>query len=156
MEEPKVLKIIRESVLRVSLLLKGLDAALEMIGGALLLVPVPVSQFIRALCEHELLEDPHDRTATYIRGLAAGPLLSVTLAGAMYLMLHGLVKLIFIVAVFRGKLWGHLGIIVVLSLFTAYEIFRSVASQAQWFFALAFFDGLIVYLAAKEYQARRV
>ena len=53
---------------RISISLKGLDGALEIIGGLILLfvAPATLQSWARALTAHELAQDPHDFIATHL------------------------------------------------------------------------------------------
>jgi len=85
----------------VSLILKGLDGVLELIGGILLLVvtPAQIGAIARFLTLHELSEDPRDFIANTVLSLVAGLNVSVALFGAIYLFLHGVVKVVLVWAV---------------------------------------------------------
>src|SRR5260370_25203452 len=86
----------------VGIILKGLDGILEVLGGVLLLVvsPSTIDQLSRALTQHELSEDPHDFLATHLFH-AAGSLTGSSLEfGAAYLLLHSVVNVLLVAAVF--------------------------------------------------------
>src|SRR5579875_753736 len=93
----------------VTLVLKGLYGAVEVIAGvALLLVsPAQLEAAARALTRHELREDPHDPVAHWLLGYTGGLSVSATVFGAVYLLVHGAVKVILVVAVLRDKLWAY-------------------------------------------------
>src|SRR5258708_197245 len=113
------------STFRASLLLKGADAVLEVVGGVLMLVvsPAGVSRLIVALTQHELSEDPADFIAVHLQKAVSHFGSSRSFAAA-YLLSHGLGKIILVAAIFRGRLWAYPGMIVLLLLFIAYQIFR--------------------------------
>lgn len=52
----------------ISVISKGIDGALEIVGGVLLFLisPTQVYAIVRVLTQHELSEDPHDLVATYL------------------------------------------------------------------------------------------
>ena len=62
----------RERIVRVlfhiGVISKGIDGALEIVGGALLFFvsPARVHHIVRILTQHELSEDAHDLVATYL------------------------------------------------------------------------------------------
>ena len=58
-----------------ALAIKGIDGALELIGGLVLFVvpPSAITLVFRSLTQHELSEDPHDVIAIHVRA-AAGQL----------------------------------------------------------------------------------
>lgn len=83
-------------IFRVTLYLKGLDGLLELIGGGLLLLVPPnqIGTLVRILTQHELSEDPQDLVANALIIAAHGLTLSASLFGAIYLLLHGFVKVV--------------------------------------------------------------
>jgi uncharacterized membrane protein len=52
----------------ISVITKGVDGVLEVLGGALLLLATSsqIQSGMRILTQHELSEDPHDVVATYL------------------------------------------------------------------------------------------
>src|SRR5260221_3867757 len=93
----------------VGIILKGLDGILEVLGGLILFVvsPATIDSLTRALTQHELSQDPHDFLATHLLN-AAGSLTGSSLKfGAVYLLLHGVVKIALVAARLPDKSWGH-------------------------------------------------
>lgn len=138
---------------RISLVLKGLDGILELVGGVLFLVvtPAQLGSLIRVLTQHELSEDPHDLVATALVHLAGGLTVSATFFGAAYLLLHGLVKVVLVWAVLRDRLWAYPWMIGFLLVFIAYQGYQLVIGPAWGLALLTAFDVLIVWLTVYEY-----
>ena len=109
MHEAATSRTLLDKIFRVSLILKGLDGVLELVGGMLLLVltPAQIGSALRLLTQHELSEDPRDLVANALVRLAGTLTVSATLFGAAYLLLHGTVKVILVWAVLRDKLWAY-------------------------------------------------
>jgi len=145
------LQLTQHIILRASLIVKAFDAGLEIIGGILLLMPLKLDSWIEALCRHELAIGKHEAAALRLQELAANSLSAVTIGAAIYLIAHGAVKLLFITAVMKEKPWGYVGLMSFMSLFTALELYRFVAHGSYLVLAFAAFDGLIVYLASREF-----
>jgi len=137
---------------RWSLILKGLDALLEIVGGVLLLMPVTVNRTIQFLLDHELVAQARHHTTAHLEHAAALALLHATTLGAFYLIVHGAAKVALIVAIFREKKWGYIGLFAVLSLFGVLELGRGIVTGHLFDYAFAAFDLFIVYLIAKEYR----
>ena len=133
--------------------LKGLDGALEIIGGLLLLTigPTHLSALVRQLTQHELSEDPHDLVAGYLvslsRGLAAGG----QLFGAMYLLTHGITKLALVAALLKRRLWAYPTAIGVFGLFAAYQVYRYTFTRSWYLIMLTFLDAVVIWLTWREY-----
>lgn len=142
---------------KVSLVLKGLDGVLELVGGILLLLvsPAQVGFLVQILTQHELSEDPHDLIATALVHLAGAMTVSATLFGAIYLLLHGLVKVVLVWAVLKDKLWAYPWMIAFLGVFILYQSYELVVAFTWGMVLLTAFDIFIVWLTVHEYRAHR-
>ncbi len=141
----------------VGIILKGLDGVLEVVGGFLLLVvsPTTIDRLTRALTQHELSQDPHDFLANYVLH-AAGSLTGSSIQfGAVYLISHGVVKIVLVAALLRSKLWAYPWMIAFLIAFIAYQIYRMTFAFSIGLLALTVFDILVVWLTYREYGKQR-
>ena len=75
------------------------------------------------------------------------------LFGAAYLLVHGIVKVVLVVA--RNKLWAYPWLIAVLLLFIGYQAYRIALTPSAGLIALTVFDITIVALTVWEYQRQR-
>lgn len=141
----------------VSLILKGLDGVLELAGGVLLLVvtPAQIGAVVRLLTQHELNEDPHDLIANALLHLTNSLDVSATLFGAIYLLVHGVVKVSLVWAVLRGRLWAYPWLIGFLLVFIAYQGYELVVAFSWGLLLLTAFDIFIVFLTWREYGIHR-
>ncbi|MEO6942582.1 MAG: DUF2127 domain-containing protein [Terrimesophilobacter sp.] len=141
----------------VTLILKGLDGVLELVGGVLLLLvsPQQIGDIARFLTQHELGEDPNDLIANALLHLTNSLSLSASLFGAFYLLLHGLVKIVLVVAVLSGKLWAYPWMIAFLLVFIAYQSYQIIVALSWPLVLLTLFDIFIVWLTWREYQIHR-
>src|SRR5512138_3041147 len=80
----------------ISIILKGLDGVLELIGGVLLLFvrPATISLLIARVTQHELSRDPDDFIATRLLRFGNGLTGSAVRFAALYLLVHGIVKVV--------------------------------------------------------------
>ena len=136
----------------VSLVLKGLNAFIEILGGALLLMSGTVTGIIAFFTRKELLEDPTDIIANFIQH--ATPYLSAhtQLFIAIYLLVHGIVKAILVVELLRNRIRAYPLAIGVFSAFAAYEIYRYWYSHSLFLLTLIIFDVMLIALAWHEYR----
>jgi uncharacterized membrane protein len=141
----------------VGIIAKGLNGAAELVGGLLLLIVTPdkLHGLVRALTQGELSEDPHDLIATHLLHTADGLTGSAVLFGAIYLLAHGLVKVVLVVALLLNKLWAYPWMIVVLLAFIGYQLYRIILSPTAGLIALTAFDAVIVVLTWREYGQQR-
>ncbi|TFC42557.1 DUF2127 domain-containing protein [Cryobacterium sp. TMT1-21] len=146
-----------DTTFRVSVILKGLDGVLEIVGGVLLLLvsPAQIGAITRFLTQHELSEDPHDLVANGLRHLADGISVSASIFAAVYLLLHGLVKVVLVWAVLRDKLWAYPWMIGFLLVFIVYQCYQLAVAFSWGIVALTAFDLIVVYLTWREYGIHR-
>lgn len=138
--------------------LKGLDGLLEVIGGLVLLFvrPATINHLARSLTQHELSQDPHDVVARHVLRSAGHLTHGSTLFAAVYLLSHGLAKVVLVVAVLREQLWAYPGMIVLLGVFIAYQLYRLIAVRLTiGLTLLTVFDAFVIWLTWREYRARR-
>jgi uncharacterized membrane protein len=146
-----------DKVFEVGILLKGLDGLLEVAGGILLffIKPEYLNHLAITLTQHELAEDPRDFLATHIlhstQNLAAGSLVFA----ALYLLSHGLVKIVLVWEILHNRFWAYLGLIYLTIGFMIYQIYRFSYSHSISLVLLTVFDGVIVYLTVVEYCKRK-
>jgi uncharacterized membrane protein len=141
-------------VFRITLILKGLDGVLELAGGLLLLLlrPDQIQGIARALTSAELQEDPRDFIATHVLALSSSLEQGGTsLWGALYLLLHGIVKVVLVWAVLRDRLWAYPVIVVFLLVFIAYQVYAMVVHFTIGLLLLTLLDALVIWLTLREY-----
>src|SRR5215471_18137982 len=147
-----------DKTFKIGLVLKGLDGVLEVVGGILLLFlsPTAIEHLVRMLTAHELSEDPHDVVARYLLHTTAHLNHGTTLFGAVYLLSHGIAKIVLVALVLRDKLWAYPWLIGLLLAFIAYQLYQITAVHfSAGLTALTVFDAFLVWLTWREYRAKR-
>ena len=147
-----------DKTFKIGLVLKGLDGILEVAGGILLLVlsPHAIQHLVRVLTAHELSEDPHDLIARSLLHSTAHLNTAITIFGAIYLLSHGIAKIVLVGLVLRDKLWAYPWLIVLLLAFIAYQLYRITAVRFSiGLTLLTIFDAFLVWLTWREYRAKR-
>ena len=136
---------------------KGLNGLAELIGGLLLLFTTPsqLHHLVAALTQGELSEDPHALIATRLLHTTNGLTGHAVLFGAVYLLLHGVVKVVLVVALLQNRLWAYPWMIGVLLAFIGYQIYRIALQPSIGLAGLTVFDILIVALTWREYRQQR-
>ncbi len=138
----------------VSILLKGLDGVFETVGGALLLFlgPEAINRVLLLVLAHEFAEDPHDWLAGLIQHgmgkLSAG---AERFAG-IYLLGHGLVKVLLVTGLLRGFLWAYPTAITVLGAFIVYQVGRILHRHSMALLVFTVVDLCIVFVIWREYR----
>lgn len=146
-----------ERLFLLGILAKGLNGAAEVIGGIILLFagPASLNTLALALTRNELTEDPDDFIATHLLHITATSTEGSLLFAAVYLLLHGVVKLVLVIAILRGKFWAYPWMIGVLLAFIAYQIYQIMLAPGAALIGLTIFDALIVFLTWHEYKRHR-
>ncbi len=138
-----------------SLILKGLNALLEILGGVLFLLTGSVTIILSFLIKGELIEDPADFVANQIQHLLPYFSAHTQLFGAFYLLSHGIVKIFLVINLLRHKLWAYPATIIVLFIFVAYQLYRLRYAYSSFLIFLTLFDLLIIGLTWHEYKIVR-
>ena len=137
--------------------IKGIDGALELAGGVLLLLvkPLTVNAMIVFLTAHEISEDPADLVANLLRNSVRHLSLNTTLFAGVYLLAHGLVKLFLVVGLLRGRRWAYPAALWFLAAFVLYQCYRILLTQSLPLTALTAFDLVVMSLIWREYRFRK-
>src|ERR1700716_898936 len=140
---------VREISFRISIALKGLNAALEIVGGVALAAVSPafILRSVALLTQDELAEDPHDLIANYFLHAASHLSLSGQRFAAVYLFSHGVIKIGLVWALLKHKLWAY-----PLS-FIVFQLYRFTFTQGLGLIALSLFDLVVIWLIYLEYRA---
>ena len=146
-----------DRVFEIGIIVKGLNGLAELVGGLLLLFATPgsIRRLAVVLTQGELSEDPHDIIARYLLHTANGLTGSAVLFGAVYLLLHGAVKVVLVIALLLNKLWAYPCMIVVLLIFIGYQLYRIALQSSAGLVLLTAFDVVIVALTWREYRRQR-
>jgi uncharacterized membrane protein len=148
---------LRAFLFRVSVLLKGLDAILEIAGGIALWAVSPglLVRIVGFLTQDEIAEDPHDLVANYLRHSVSRISIASEHFMAIYLLGHGIVKIFIVGALLRGTLWAYPFAIVVFAGFILYQLYRFTLTGGVGLIALTVFDLVVISLIWLEYRALR-
>jgi len=146
-----------DRVFRASVLLKGLDGALEVIGGVLFLVATPhrIQGIVHSLTQHELSQDPQDFIARHLVSSASGLSHGTTVYAGIYLLGHGLAKVVLVAAVLRAQLWAYPAMMALLVAFIIYQLYRLLLGFTVGLALLTVFDVFVVWLTSREYHDKR-
>ena len=137
-----------------SVIAKGIDGALEIVGGLLLLFVSPdrISAIVRVITQHELSEDPKDLIATYLLNSAHSLTKGVTMFAAVYLLWHGIVKAGLVAGLLLKRRWAYPAAIIAFFLFVVYQLYRYTHTHSPALLALSVLDVLVIILTWIEYK----
>lgn len=134
--------------------LKGVDGLVELAGGLILAV-VKTGQIValaRWATHAELREDPNDLIATAFLHLAEHISVHAKLFYALYLGVHGLIKLLVVWALLTNRLWAYPLSMGVLGLFAVYQMYRYFNTGSLAMIVLTVFDAVVLWLIWHEYR----
>ncbi len=157
-ESPREQKAERDVlwIFDIALIVKAFDGTLEMLGGLAVLFVRPA--FIVRVAEFvtggELATDPGDPIATTIRSLAHSFAVYPHYFLAVYLILHGFIKVLLVLGIFAGKRVAYPLFMAALAIFGAYELYRGLVRNETLLLALAIFDFFLLILTLYEYRRR--
>ena len=136
---------------------KAIDGFVELVVGipVLFLRPAQVEAAARLVTAGELQEDPDDLIAHLIRNGVATLSADATLFAALYLMVHGLVKLGIVAAIFRGSRRLYPWAIAALGGFVIWQGYELILHPEVGLALLTLFDLVIVALTAREWRHHR-
>jgi uncharacterized membrane protein len=137
--------------------LKFLNGMLEVIGGIFLFFSTPrsLSKLAATLLTNELLEDPKDLVANTLLHAVQGLSANAQIFASAYLLVHGMVKVGLVIALWNKKLWAYPLAGIVLVLFTAYQLYLFSHSRSLFQLALTVVDVVILLLLWSEYRRSR-
>jgi uncharacterized membrane protein len=141
-----------DRVFEISIFFKAFDGLLETIGGMLLLVvkPSTITGIAHTLTQHELSHDPHDFIAVHLLHSAEKLAAGGSLFAAIYLLSHGLTKVILVIEILREKLWAYRGMVFFLGLFILYQLYLMIHHFTISMLILTVFDAFIICLTLRE------
>ena len=141
-------------VFEVSMLLKGFNAAAEIIGGIFVWIisRTFLTKTVLLFTQSELSEDPNDKIANFLIGAAQQFSVSSQHFVAFYLLSHGLLKIILIAGLLKAKLWAYPTSLAIFSLFIIYQIYRFFYTHSPWLVILTVFDLMVLWLVWHEYN----
>jgi uncharacterized membrane protein len=142
---------------RTVLVLKGLDGLIEVFGGIMLWVlgPGRIINGIYRITQDKISENPHELVATHLRSAASHISVSGDHFMAAYLLINGVVKVVVVLAVLRGKLWAYPLAMAIFGCLVAYQLYRFTFTHGIGLILLSAFDLLLIWLVWREYEAAK-
>jgi uncharacterized membrane protein len=144
-------------IFEASVLLKGVHALIECIGGLVLafVSTSAITSLVNSLTQDELIKHPNDFVAAYFLRLAQNLTVSDEHFYALYLLSHGIIKLFLVIGLLRRKLWAYPVSLVVLGLFIVYQLYRFSYTHGIGLIVLTVFDVVVMGLIWHEYRLVR-
>ncbi len=150
-------RTILKSTFRAGITLKAIDGVVEIIGGVWLwfITPAAMNSIMKVIVDHELSRDPHDFFARHILHTTEMLRNSNWLFASIYLLSHGAVKVVLVIALWMNALWAYPLTIFVFSGFGAYQMYRYSHTHSMALLLLTIFDVAIIYLTWMEWREQK-
>jgi len=141
---------------QLSILAKGAFALLEAIAGLSLWLigPNAILALVTRATHAELGEDPADWIARTLLHWAQGFSIETQHFYALYLLAHGLVKVVMVAALLKGYRWAYPAALGVMAMFVAYQLYRFSITHGPGLILLTIFDLFVIALIWREWRAR--
>ena len=137
----------------VSLLLKGIHALIETIGGFvfLFITKATIVNFVNFFIQDEITEEPNNHILNYISQITQHFTGSSKSFAALYLISHGIINGFIVVALWKEKLWAYPVSFVVLGFFGVYQLYAYSFNHSLWLLGLTVLDAVVILLVWHEY-----
>jgi uncharacterized membrane protein len=137
--------------------LKLVDGFVEVIGGLLLLVigAAALQHYALAFALNEVLAHPGSIWAKLAVDASTSLTAGATHTAAFYLILHGVVKLAIVVALWFGSTRVYPWVIVVLSGFLVWQVVQLVVDPTIGWVVFTVIDAIVIVLAIREWREHR-
>ncbi|MBA8880450.1 DUF2127 domain-containing protein [Phyllobacterium myrsinacearum] len=141
-------------IFQISIVFKGAHALIECIGGLVLVFvnTAHIRSMVDTFTQTRLINDPDDFIANHLLKFAGDFSVGSQHFYAFYLLSHGVIKALLVIALLRNKLWAYPLSLFVLGLFIAYQLYRYSYTQSIPLLILTVFDLFIMILIWHEYR----
>lgn len=138
----------------IGILFKTLDGVLETLGGIALLTISnrTIMDLTYTVVGPELAEDPNDWLANHLLTWTLQLSANAKLFAIVYLLVHGIVKLVIVVTIWLGRLWAYWLAGIVFSLFVVYQMARFTVTGSLLMLLLTAVDLVVIALLPPEHR----
>jgi uncharacterized membrane protein len=142
---------------RTGITLKGIGGLMETAGGILIwfVGPARLAAFVQGLLEREEQRNPYDFISAHFLHLAHEIGKADPVFASLYLLSHGIVKTVLVIALWFNKLWAYPLTIVVFGGFMVYQVYRYTHTHSFALMMLTVFDAVVVWLTWQEWQLQQ-
>ena len=143
---------------RIALAIKGIDGALETIGGTLLLFVAPdrLNEIFLLATARELSNHPDDWIGRAIVHASQAFSVETQKFASFYLIGHGLVKLLLVSALWREKRWAFPVALWFLGIFVIYQLYRFTHTHSPLLILFSAFDIFVLWAVWRDRQLLRI
>ena len=138
----------------ISLVIKGIDGALQLVGGfaAIFIEPATLGNAYRWITRFLFGKRDGNPEAEFIRDAAHSFHISVPLLVCIYLLIHGVIKLLLVYGLLKERLWVFPAAFAGFGFFLALEIYRIYAHFYWGILILMCLDVFVLTMVTLEYK----
>jgi uncharacterized membrane protein len=138
----------------IGLIMKGVYDLGEILSGILLifLTPDRMGKLITIISSGELREDPNDFIMRHLISFSKTFSINTQLTASLYLLSHGLVKILIIILLWKKKLWAYPASCVVFSIFVIIQMLNFIQTYSITMLFLTLIDIIMIILTILEYK----
>lgn len=142
---------------RAAITLKGVDGLLEALGGAILwfVKPAALNTIALKFLELDLPFNRHEFITTHLYRATEHLADGGKHFASLYLLTHGLIKALLVLALWFDALWAYPATIFVFGVFCVYQVHRFLYTHSLALILITFFDILIIWLTWREYRVQK-
>ena len=141
-----------DKLFRFGLIWKAVEGVFQTLLGIVLLITGGLFALAIKLSQHELIEDPRDKIANWFIGLAGHFSVSTQAFIAIYILIHGIVKIFLSISLWKDKKWAYPIAIVMLGLLALYQIYRITHTHSIILGILTVIDFGVIWIIWKEWK----
>lgn len=151
-----------DKVFEITVIIKAIFGFFEVLGGILFSFSsrIIADNFIISLAQHEIADDPNDRDiiSNYLVNTANSLYQDSRIFAVAYLFFHGMVNILLVIFLAKGKVRNYPIIIGFLNIFIIYQVYKYFHTYSLSLLSLTAFDiffVLVVYLEYKRHTRRK-
>ena len=139
------------------IIVKGIDGGFELVGGLLLifLSPSAINRVVFFFVEGELKEDPTDLVANLLLHTTRSAI-EVRVPASVFLIVHGIVKLVLVGGLVTNRLWSYPAAIVVFAGLTVFQLYQLNQQYSLFLEIVTVLDVIVILLVVAEYRFMRI
>lgn len=142
---------------RAAITIKGIDGLLEALGGLALwfVKPSALNTIALKFLEFDLPFDRHEFITTHLYKATEHLAYGSKHFASIYLLLHGLIKALLVLALWFDALWAYPLTMIVFGLFSVYQMHRFLYTHSLALVLITVFDLVILWLTWREYRDQK-
>ena len=150
-------KMLLHEGFRAAITIKGIDGLLEALGGLALwfVRPSALNTIALKFLELDLPFDRHEFITTHLYRATEHLAYGSKHFASIYLLVHGLIKALLVVALWFDALWAYPLTIFVFGVFSVYQVHRFLYPHSLALILITIFDLLIIGLTWREYRDQK-